>query len=115
MTAPLSIYVLYHADNKEGREIYERLYKLLCRDANDPFFDGLDIPVYFSTGSDAQVVNPIDYSRAENTVVLLLLDQKMYVSKIWRDIVNTIPDTSNICLCPVSQCQYAFDFSKRRD
>ena len=115
MTAPLSIYVLYHVDNKEGREIYERLYKLLCRDANDPFFDGLDIPVYFSTGSDTQVVNPIDYSRAKNTIVLLLLDQKMYVSKIWRDIVNTIPDTSNIVLCPVAQCQYAFDFSKRTE
>ena len=54
MTAPLSVYVLYHVDNKEGREIYERLYKLLCRDADDPFFDGLDIPVYFCTGSDTK-------------------------------------------------------------
>lgn len=113
MTVPLSIYVLYHADNKEGREIYERLYKLLCRDANNPFFDGLDIPVYFSTGSDAQCINPIDYSRAEKTVVLLLLDKKMYISKAWNEAVNNISNASNISLCAVSQYQYAFDFSKR--
>ena len=115
MVAPLSIYVLYHADNKEGQEIYERLYKLLCRDANDPFFDGLDIPVYFSTGSESFPINDIDYSRSEQTVVLILLDQKMYVSEAWRDMVKAIPNTPNVSLCPVSQCQYAFDYSCRTD
>ena len=115
MIAPLSVYVIYHVDNKEGREIYERLYKLLCRDADDPFFDGLDIPVYFSTGSDTQGITPIDYSRAEKTVVLLLLDQKMYISEAWHEVVNIIPDTPNISLCSVSQYQYAFDFSKRTE
>lgn len=113
--APLSVYVLYHSDNKEGRAIYERLYKLLCRDAGDPFFDGLDIPVYFSTGTDAQAIIPIVYSRAERTVVLLLLDQKMYVSDVWRDVVRAIPNTPNVCLCPVSQYQYAFDYSARTE
>ena len=115
MVAPISIYVLYHTGNKEGREIYERLYKLLCRDANDPFFDGLDIPVYFSTDSDVQGITPIDYSRAEKTILLLLLDQKMYISETWRDAVNDIPKTPNIFLCPISQYQYAFDFSKRTE
>lgn len=115
MTAPLSVYVLYHVDNKEGREIYERLYKLLCRDADDPFFDGLDIPVYFCTGSDTQNINTLDYSRAEKTVVMLLLDHKMYISEAWREAVNNIPNDPNICLCPVSQYQYAFDFSNRTE
>lgn len=115
MIAPLSVYVLYHCDNKEGREIYERLYKLLCRDAEDPFFDGLDIPVYYSSGSDSKAINAIDYSRAEKTVVLLLIDQKMYISDAWRNMVKDIPNTPNVFLCPISQYQYAFDFSGRTE
>ena len=113
MTAPLSIYVLYHSENKEGHEIYDRLYKLLCRDAGEPFYGGLDIPVYFSTGSDTQPVNVIDYTRAEKMVLLLLIDQKMYISSVWRDVVKDIPDTSKVCLCPISQSQFALDFSDR--
>ena len=115
MIAPLSIYFLYHSENKEGHEIYDRLYKLLCRDAGEPLYDGLDIPIYFSTGSDTQSINVIDYARAENTVILLLIDQKMYISKAWKNMVKDIPNTSNVWLCPISQCQYAFDFSDRTE
>jgi hypothetical protein len=115
MKAPLAVYVLYHSENKEGHEIYEQLYKLLCRNADDPFFDGLDIPVYFSKGSDSQDINAVDYTRAEKTVVLLLLDQKMYISEAWRNMVKDIPNTSNVWLCPISQYQYAFDFSSRTE
>lgn len=113
--APLSIYILYHNENKEGREIYERLYKLLCRDVEDPFFDGLDIPVYFSSGSDSKVINPVDFTRAEKTVIFLLIDQKMYISEVWRKMVKDIPNTPNVWLCPISQYQYAFDFSERTE
>ena len=113
MIAPLSVYVLYHSDNKEGCEIYDRLYKLLCRDAGDPFFDGLDIPVYYSCGTDSKAINAIDYSRAEKTVILLLIDQKMYISDAWRTMVKDIPSTRDVWLCPISQYQYAFDFSER--
>ena len=115
MISPLSVYVLYHSDNKEGREIYDRLYKLLCRDAGDPFFDGLDIPVYFSSGSDTRPINRVDYSRADKTVILLLIDQKMYISKAWRNLIKDIPDNSNVWLCPIAQYQYAFDLSERTE
>lgn len=115
MIAPLSVYVLYHSDNKEGSEIYDRLYKLLCRDADDPFFDGLDIPVYYSCGADAKAINSVDYSRAEKTVLFLLIDQKMYISDAWRNFVKNIPNTANVWLCPISQYQYAFDFSERTE
>ncbi len=115
MIAPLSVYVLYHSDNKEGSEIYVRLYKLLCRDAGDPFFDGLDIPVYYSSGSDTKPINEVDYTRAEKTVILLLIDQKMYISDAWRNMVKDIPNTKNLWLCPIAQYQYAFDFSGRTE
>lgn len=113
MRTPLSLYVAYHSDNKEGHDVYERLYKLLCRDADEPFFDGLDIPVFFCTGSDTIQVNSIDYTLADKTIVLLLLDQKMYISDTWRKFVNNIPENENILVCPVSQYEYAFDYSSR--
>lgn len=52
MQTPLSIYALFHSENVEGARIYSELYKLLCRDINNPFSNGLDIPVYRSTGDD---------------------------------------------------------------
>lgn len=113
MRIPLSLYVVYHSDNKEGRDVYERLYKLLCRDADEPFFDGLDIPVFFCTGSDTLPINYIDYTLAEKTIILLLLDQKMYISKSWRKVVDDIPVKENVLVCPVSQYKYAFDYSAR--
>ena len=115
MKTPLAVYLLYHSDNREGHEIYERLYKLLCRDADNPFFDGLDIPVYFCCGSDAKGINAIDFTRAEKTVVFLLIDQKMYISEAWRNMVKDIPSMPNFSLCPISQYQYAFDFSGRTE
>ena len=48
----LAFYVLFHANNEHGKKAYEAIYKLLCRDADHPFEDGLDIPVYLRMGDD---------------------------------------------------------------
>ena len=45
---PLSVYALFHSKNPEGLKIYSELYSLLCRDINNPFMDGLDIPVFYA-------------------------------------------------------------------
>ena len=49
MKTPLSVHALFHTANIEGQKIYSELYKLLCRDIDNPFSDGLDIPVYYAT------------------------------------------------------------------
>ena len=51
MKTPLSVHALFHTANIEGQKIYSELYKLLCRDIDNPFSDGLDIPVYYATGN----------------------------------------------------------------
>lgn len=52
MKTPLSVHALFHTANIEGQKIYSELYKLLCRDIDNPFSDGLDIPVYYATGEN---------------------------------------------------------------
>lgn len=57
MKKNIAVYVLYHSQYEQGKIIYGNIYKLLCRDANHPFQDGLDIPVYLRTGDDDQMYN----------------------------------------------------------
>ena len=40
MKTPISVHALFHKDNSEGPRIYQELYKLLCRDIDNPFSDG---------------------------------------------------------------------------
>jgi len=52
MRKNLAIYVLFHTSNEHGKKAYDAIYKLLCRDADHPFEDGIDIPVYLRMGDD---------------------------------------------------------------
>ena len=55
MKKNLAVYVLFHSQYEQGKATYSDIYKLLCRDANHPFEDGLDIPVYLRTGDDEKM------------------------------------------------------------
>lgn len=68
---PLSVYALFHSKNPEGQKIYTELYSLLCRDINNPFMDGLDIPVFYASGVDN--INPCVESKAKRKCTLFLL------------------------------------------
>lgn len=49
---PLAVVVAYDKQFTGGLPVYENLYHLLCRNANEPLVDGLDIPVYFQTNQE---------------------------------------------------------------
>lgn len=110
---PLAVFLLYHTDNNEGQAIYDSLYKILCRNAEEPLSDGLDIPVYFCNGTDSQPINSIDYEIAEKSVVVPLIDQNMYISSVWKEFIKNIPFKNNIYIYPISQTKFAFDFLSR--
>ena len=65
---------------------------MLCRDANHPFEDGLDIPVYLRTGDDDQLrdISPINLDNTEKVFILLLVDDKMYCSDVWHNYIGHI-------------------------
>lgn len=109
---PLAIVVAYDMQFTEGLSIYEDLYHLLCRNANEPLVDGLDIPVYFQTNKeDGNIYDVRKAINADKVVVLLLVDLCMFNSSAWANYINElVNDEKNgvVKVLPVALCQYAF-------
>lgn len=109
---PLAIVVAYDMQFTEGLSIYEDLYHLLCRNANEPLVDGLDIPVYFQTNQeDGNIYDVRKAINADKVVVLLLVDFCMFNSSAWANYINElVNDEKNgvVKVLPVALCQYAF-------
>lgn len=112
---PLAIVVAYDKQFTGGLSIYEDLYHLLCRNANEPLIDGLDIPVYFQTNQEDGIIYDIRKTiNADKVVVLLLVDLCMFNSSAWTDYINElVNDDKNgvVKVLPVALCQYAFNIN----
>lgn len=113
---PLAIVVAYDKQFTGGLSIYEDLYHLLCRNANEPLIDGLDIPVYFQTNQEDGIIYDIRKTiNADKVVVLLLVDLCMFNSSAWTNYINElVNDDKNgvVKVLPVALCQYAFDINQ---
>lgn len=112
---PLAIVVAYDKQFTGGLSIYEDLYHLLCRNANEPLIDGLDIPVYFQTNQEDGIIYDVRKTiNADKVVVLLLVDLFMFNSSAWTNYINElVNDDKNgvVKVLPVALCQYAFDIN----
>lgn len=113
---PLAMVVAYDKQFTGGLSIYEDLYHLLCRNANEPLIDGLDIPVYFQTNQEDGIIYDIRKTiNADKVVVLLLVDLCMFNSPAWTNYINElVNDDKNgvVKVLPVALCQYAFDINQ---
>lgn len=115
----LAVYVLFHTNNEHGKKEYDAVYKLLCRDADHPFEDGLDIPVYLRMGDDDEhkVIKAIDPKESDKTYILLLIDDNMYCSEVWSEYVKQLISVRDaykgtfVINC-VEQSKFALDFNK---
>lgn len=109
---PLSVYALFHSKNPEGKKIYSELYSLLCRDINNPFMDGLDIPVFYASGDDK--INPCVESNSQKKVYLVFIDINMYCSESWRKYIDEIIKSAdeNTKVIAVKQYKHAFSMNK---
>lgn len=113
MKTPLSVHVLFHSENKEGQKIFSELYKLLCRDIDDPFSDGLDIPVYYSIGNDTSDIK-LANSSSNKKVILLFIDINMFCSQNWRNKIEELVVTKddNTLIVGVKQYRHSFSINK---
>ena len=116
MKKNLAVFVLYHSRYAQGKAVYSDIYKLLCRDANHPFEDGLDIPVYLRTGDDEQlrVIKPISLDNTDKVFILLLVDDKMYCSDVWHKYIGDVvklqqKHAENVQILCVELSKYSFD------
>lgn len=116
MQTPLSIHALFHSQNPEGQMIYTNLYSLLCRDVQNPFSDGLDIPVYFTSGDDTSNLQLVS-SSSFRKVILVFIDINMFCSDNWRKfidkIVNDAEADSNTLVVGVKLYRHAFSLNKK--
>ena len=119
MNLPVAIYILFHSSCKDGLKYYTEIYKLLCRDADRPFTDGIDIPVYMRTGSDEDknTIPEINISSSEKTLILLLVDDYMYCSRKWSEYISYIrkiqeDNKQKVCMQCIALCGNAFDLDE---
>ncbi|MEN5059032.1 hypothetical protein [Sphingobacterium kitahiroshimense] len=110
---PLSVYVLYHKDYKEGKEIYTDMYHLLCRNPECPLTDGIDIPVFLRTGGDGQEIPKITLNQSSKNVILLLVDEFMYCCSLWKVYIQYLLSVTddNTKIYPISLFKHAYDIN----
>lgn len=114
MRTPISVHALFHRDNSEGPRLYTELYKLLCRNINDPFSDGLDIPVYYSTGGEESEIKLADSSSTKK-ILLLFIDINMFCSNNWRAYISKLIESKddNMLIVGVKQYKHSFSINKK--
>lgn len=113
MKTPISVHALFHGENSEGQLIYKNLYKLLCRDIDNPFSDGLDIPVYYATENEGTQIKLADSSSIKR-VILLFIDINMFCSQVWREKITELMEQKddNTLIVGVKQYRHAFSINK---
>lgn len=114
---PLATYVLYHSEYSEGEKAFDVIYQLLCRDINRPLTDGIDIPVFLRTGKDGDEIRPINFAESEKTAIIILVDENMFCSKVWRDYIDKLADkvSDDIKIYEIGLCQYAFEICSKTE
>lgn len=110
---PLATYVLYHSNYADGEQAFEMIYQLLCRDVKKPLTDGIDIPVYLRTSADVDTIKEIDFSESDKTAVIVLIDENMFCSEVWRNYLQQIvlisTTNANVKIYPIALYQYGFE------
>ena len=112
---PLAVVVVYDRQLAAGLSVYEDLYHLLCRNANEPLIYGLDIPVYFQTNQENGEINDVIKGiNADKIVVLLLVDLFMFNSSDWTNYIDELvkeDKAGTVKVLPVALCEYAFNIN----
>ena len=110
---PLATYVLYHSEYPDGEKAFDLIYQLLCRDVERPLTDGIDIPTFLRTASDTESIPDIDVNISKKTAIILLIDEKMFCSRVWRTYIDNLSNIVNedVRLYAIGLYEYAFEIS----
>ena len=110
---PLSLFIVWHPDFAQGKEIASNLYSLFCRDVEDPLSRGLGIPVYFRSKSFNKVPISIDSLNASRNAIVLLIDQNYFIDDNFRaytEELNKLVDP-NTRIYPIALCEQAYEIN----
>jgi len=93
MKPPLTLYVLWHQEFKDGEKYANAIFSTFSRDVKEPLTRGIGIPVYFRTGTEERNIPlPIEMDKSERTAVIALIDAKFVIDDEWTSYLNDIND-----------------------
>lgn len=111
---PLSVHVMFHDGYEYGDDTFDYIYSLLCRNAEIPQTDGLDIPVYRYKGGENNQIPSIDFNMSGKILIMPLITIEMYCDSSWQTylsrLVNQLKEHKNCIMLPIAMCDYSFDF-----
>lgn len=104
MKNPVQLYIYWHPNFVEGKELSEYLFVKLNRDPNNINFRDIGIPISFKNLLNDE--NDIDYEIADKIFIILLIDDNVVVDSNWNNKISEIlKDTKgkgNVILLPVA-------------
>jgi hypothetical protein len=110
--AALAVYVVWHPEFKRGEEVANRLYVHFAQDGSLPGIRrGVGVPVFFRSapaGEGSAEPAPIDLTQAEHSVVVPLVDTKMFEAadqgweKYFAALLPQLSDAGRHRLFPVA-------------
>lgn len=84
---PLSVYIIWHPENKDAENIANELYSLLCRDISKPLIRTTGIPVYFR---NTKPIKEINFNESINTAIIPLIDDAFVLDKGLSEFVDLL-------------------------
>lgn len=112
---PLSVYIIWHPENKDGQKIADELYSLLCRNIDKPLIRTIGIPVYFR---NMKPLKEIRFEESTHTAIIPLIDDLFVVDNDLSQFINSLYDeyikgTNKIGIYPVALSKNAFKISAK--
>ncbi|MNU46044.1 TIR domain protein [compost metagenome] len=117
--SPLSIYIIWHPDFKEGQEIAKFLYSSFCRDYNKPLNRSLGIPVYFRTEPNENgLIKEIDFEESEYNAIVPLINEHFTTDENYKTYIESLSDKcskigSSSKIYPIAFTKGAYMFSNK--
>jgi hypothetical protein len=112
--SPLSIYVLWHPEFKEGKEYAESIYNTYSGENGNVTHAKYDIPVHYRTKPyNKETFAKIPFSESDKNALIILVDEHMFNDTNWSGAIDTILKTKpgNTRVFPISFSDYAFNLN----
>jgi hypothetical protein len=89
---PLTLFVVWHPDFAQGKEIANNLYSIFCRDIKEPLSRGLGIPVYYRSLPDSLTKMPIaiNTDEAKRNAIILLVEENYMADENYRHYTSLL-------------------------
>lgn len=112
--SPLSIYVLWHPNFKEGKEYAKSIYNTYSGENGNVTHAKYDIPVHYRTlPFQNDTFAKIPFSESDKNALIILVDEYMFNDPIWTETIDKLLKTKpkNTRVFPIPFSEYAFDLN----